>query len=72
MMGELGREWRRSSACGGSGCVDVSVSGDVVSVRATATPGVVVLFTRREWADFIAGVKAGEFDRCGTRGTPSA
>lgn len=51
--------WIKSSFCEASGCVWVATDGLGVHVsegKETLT------FTREEWADFLAGVKAGEFD----------
>jgi Domain of unknown function (DUF397) len=58
--------WRRSSACTGadSTCVEVAVGTDVVAVRDSKDAGGPALrFTAAEWRAFLAGVRAGEFDR---------
>lgn len=45
------------------GCVEVGRSDGVIQVRDTKNPGGGTLaFNAQEWAAFIAGVKAGEFD----------
>lgn len=54
--------WRRSSACAGSGCVEVTRLDRNVAVRDSKAPGPLLTYTPEEWAAFIAGVKAGEFD----------
>ena len=54
--------WKRSSFCNMNGCLEVRVDGSIVSIRDSSVPGPVLEFTRTEWAKFIAGVKAGEFD----------
>jgi hypothetical protein len=55
--------WRRSSKCAESSCVEVALAGNLVAVRDTKTPdGTPLSYTKGEWAAFIAGVKAGEFD----------
>lgn len=61
--GWMNGDWRRSSGCTLGDCVEVTelVSG-VVAVRNSRTPETVVAFTRQEWAAFLAGVRAGEFD----------
>lgn len=57
-------EFRISSFCTGGGCVEVGrLPGGAVAVRdgkdAECAP---LVFTPEEWAAFVAGVKAGEFD----------
>jgi hypothetical protein len=56
--------WERGTFCSGSGdCVEVGMAADRVLVRDSADPGGGMLrFSRREWASFVAGVKAGQFD----------
>jgi len=58
------RDWRRSTRCIDGKCVEVAEDDDHVLVRDSkqGVAGDVLNFTRQEWADFIAGVKAGEFD----------
>jgi predicted secreted Zn-dependent protease len=53
--------WAKSSHCGNGACVEVAVD-DQVYVRATQDPDVVLAFSPQEWAVFVDGVKAGEFD----------
>ena len=58
-------EFRISSYCNFGGCVEVGRSADdgVVLVRDTKDRAQEALaFTDEEWAAFVAGVKAGEFD----------
>jgi hypothetical protein len=58
--------WFKSSFCGPSGnsCVEVAVGADEIRVRdgKDRTGGPVLTFTRAEWAAFLAGAQAGEFD----------
>jgi hypothetical protein len=56
--------WKKSSYSAGQGaCVAVTQFTDGrVGVKHSTREGEPVLFTRREWKAFIAGVKAGEFD----------
>ena len=62
--------WRKSSHSGGSEgqCVEVAdltgvLPADTRGVRDSKYPnGPALLFRRASFADFIAGVKAGEFD----------
>lgn len=57
-------EWRKSSRCETSACVEVLVLPDGgVAVRDSKDPnGPVLSFTPEEWSAFTAGVRAGEFD----------
>jgi len=56
-------EWRRSTRCADAACVEVARAGSLVAVRDAKAPERAPLeYTAREWAAFIAGVKAGEFD----------
>lgn len=44
-------------------CVEVGRSDGVIQVRDTKNPdGATLAFSAQEWAAFVAGVKAGEFD----------
>ena len=55
--------WRRSTLCADAGCVEVARRDGVIAVRDSKDPGSGALsYTPAEWAAFIAGVKAGEFD----------
>ena len=55
--------WRKSSFCGASACVEVSLSAGDVGVRDSKRADSPVLsFTRDEWNAFVLGVKSGEFD----------
>lgn len=56
--------WRKSSfSFSNSNCVEVSDHGGTVRVRDSKDQtGPVLRFTAAEWAAFLAGAKAGEFD----------
>lgn len=55
--------WRRSSRCSTQSCVEVEHLGDTVRVRdSKLADSPVLTYSQPEWADFLAGVKAGEFD----------
>ena len=60
-----GAVWRKSSRSNGQGqCVEVAQHSTAVAVRDSKHPdGAVLTFTPAEWAVFIAGAKAGEFDQ---------
>lgn len=57
-------EFKKSSVSSGSkDCVEVAMRPDTIGVRDSKDPASAVLaFTPSEWAAFIGGVKAGEFD----------
>ena len=56
--------WQKSSFCSTQSCIEVYFYGDgVVGVRNQKNShDFATLSSREEWAAFIAGVKAGEFD----------
>jgi hypothetical protein len=54
--------WRKSSLCHLEACVEVRLADDGAQMRDSKDPGPVLRFTPAEWAGFIAGAKAGEFD----------
>jgi hypothetical protein len=60
-----GAVWHKSSRSNGQGqCVEVAQLDTAVAVRDSKHPtGAVLIFTPAEWATFIAGAKAGEFDQ---------
>ena len=59
--------WHKSTRSGGNGgdCVEVAVNlPGIVAVRDSKDrSGAALVFTRREWAAFLDGLRAGEFDR---------
>jgi hypothetical protein len=60
-----GARWRTSSHSGANGdCVEVApLAGGRWAVRDSKDPaGPALVFTRSEWAAFLAGVRDGEFD----------
>jgi hypothetical protein len=59
-----GAPWRKSNNSGDGGCVEVAVVADAVGVRDSKDRGgPVLVFNKREWAAFVAGVRDGEFDQ---------
>ncbi len=61
---DLTPRWRKSSLSGTGNCVEVAVEGGRVLVRDSEDPtGPRLNFTAAQWDCFIAGVRAGEFDR---------
>ncbi|BAL86092.1 hypothetical protein AMIS_8720 [Actinoplanes missouriensis 431] len=59
--------WRKSSRSGAAGhCVEVAEVPAAVLVRDSKdVTGPVLTFGAGDWTGFIAGVRAGEFDRPG-------
>ncbi|MEU7822105.1 DUF397 domain-containing protein [Catellatospora sp. NPDC049133] len=58
--------WKKSSRSDGQGanCVEIAIMTDTVGVRDSKNRrGAVLAYTADEWTAFLAGVKAGEFDR---------
>jgi hypothetical protein len=56
-------DFQVSSYCSYGNCVEVGRSADgVVLVRDSKNRAQALAFTDEEWAAFVAGVKAGEFD----------
>ena len=54
---------RISSFCSGGDCVEVGLNVEgQVRVRSTENLSRYALFSPQEWAAFVLGVKAGEFD----------
>jgi hypothetical protein len=57
-----GVQWRRSTRCGHSACVEVAQDGEQYLIRDSKDPGGAVLtFTPAEWRAFVDGVVAGDF-----------
>ena len=57
------RAVRISSFCSDGNCIGVAIGADEVRVVDTSGDDQQALrFTHTEWAAFVAGVKAGEFD----------
>jgi predicted secreted Zn-dependent protease len=55
--------WRKSSASNTTNCVEVRFAGALVFLRDSKDPaGAKLTFTADEWAAFVAGVQAHEFD----------
>jgi hypothetical protein len=59
------RTWRKSSYSTAQGnCVEVCTDEATVAVRDSKNvAGPELEFTGRAWADFVRGIKDGEFDR---------
>lgn len=56
-------DWRISRTCDGGACVGVARQGEFVLVGNTSNPEIPVSrFTVKEWREFLAGAKLGDFD----------
>ena len=56
-------DWRISRTCESGACVGVIRQGDFVFIGNTSSPEVPVSrFTVKEWSEFLAGAKLGDFD----------
>jgi hypothetical protein len=62
----LALTWTRSSRCSADqpSCVEVATHADQILVRDSKNPDAtnVQVYSRAEWAAFLAGVKANDFD----------
>jgi hypothetical protein len=55
--------WRRAKRCGSNTCVEVATDGEYFLIRDSKSPETAPLrFTGAEWAVFLAGARAGDFD----------
>lgn len=60
---ETTMKWRKSSYTNDNSCVEVAEHGGAILVRNSNHPDAgTVEFTRPEFAAWVAGCKAGEFD----------
>jgi hypothetical protein len=60
----LNEVWRTSTRSQDTNCVEVAYHAGQVRVRDTKNrDAAMVAVTPEDWRDFVAGVKAGEFDR---------
>jgi|HubBroStandDraft_4_1064222.scaffolds.fasta_scaffold1329113_1 hypothetical protein len=54
--------WRKSSFCAAGECAEVAKEQDMILLRSTLAPGVVVRYTLEEFRALRLGFQAGEFD----------
>jgi hypothetical protein len=54
--------WRRSTFCASSECAEVARKDNMILLRSSINPRVVVRLTPEEFQALRLGVKAGEFD----------
>ncbi|MER7049024.1 DUF397 domain-containing protein [Streptomyces jumonjinensis] len=58
------KAWQQSSYCGGGGnnCVQAKREGTAIHLRESQRPDDEITMTPDQFAAFVQGVKAGEFD----------
>lgn len=54
--------WRRSSFCAAGECAELAQDGDVILLRSSVTPRVVIKYTRDEFRALRLAIQSGEFD----------
>lgn len=55
--------WRKSTHSNANGCVEIAFLHSHVAIRDSKDrQGPVLIFSPREWAAFVEGVREGEFD----------
>ena len=55
--------WKKSTASGSEGCVEVARGGKMILVRDSKNPtGAVLTFSEIEWKAFLVGARADEFN----------
>jgi hypothetical protein len=55
--------WKRSTFCSTSSCVEVTRMRNQIMVRDSKDPeGPALAYSPQEWSAFLSGVKHGEFD----------
>jgi hypothetical protein len=60
---ELSPAWKKATASGAGGCVEIAVIGGKVAVRDSKHPdGDILTYRPGEWRDFLARLKAGSYD----------
>jgi hypothetical protein len=53
-------DWRKSSACGHTACVEIARIGDQVAIRNSRDPAAVLRFSQAEWMAFTERITAGD------------
>ena len=65
MTGETAEKpvWHRGRTCESGACVEIASVVGAIMVRSSLNPeGAAVILTRKEWEEFLDGVKEGTFD----------
>jgi hypothetical protein len=53
--------WKKSTASGGTNCVEVNALGEHILMRDSKNPAAILKVTRAEWLMFLNAVKSGLF-----------
>ena len=62
-MRERGLQWIKASRSMPTGaCIELAADGDLIALRNSRDPNVVLRYTHDELAAFLDGAKRGEFD----------
>jgi hypothetical protein len=62
-MGNSERLWKKSTASGSGGCINVARIGGVILVRDSKDPsGPTLSFSSAEWREFLVNTCADQFD----------
>jgi hypothetical protein len=62
MIDSASLQWRKSTYCGSTSCIEIAFTDGYVAVRDSKDrQGSVLLFTRAEWDSFTRGVQEGQF-----------
>jgi hypothetical protein len=56
-------EWKHASSCSTNGCIEIARDDRQIYLRDSAQSEVAPMrFSQTDWEDFVAAIKAGEFD----------
>lgn len=58
----MSKSWKKPTKCESSGCVEVAEAVGGVELRSSRRPDMILLVDTDEWVEFVAAVKAGDFD----------
>lgn len=58
----MGYDWRKSTYSAAGNCVEVAKNENVIVVRESDDPNRMIFTTPENFAAFVQGAKAGEFD----------
>lgn len=58
----MSKSWKKPTRCDSNGCVEVAEVATGVELRSSRRPDTVLLVDADEWVEFVAAVKAGDFD----------
>jgi hypothetical protein len=64
-IGPKSAKWRKSSYCAGGECAEIAKDGEIILMRSTNAPRVVVKYTPEEYRALKLAIQSGEFDDIG-------